>query len=150
MLSTPDTFGDIAPGGAIRRQAYKVRDMLRDPKRTGFVAVSSPEEMPINETLQLQDKVVGAVGRELDAIIVNGLFPERFKAAEVDTLQRLGANSAVDAALASDGRAREQRTHLRRLRKDARAPVVTLPYLFRPQLDLDAYRNLGSRLAKRV
>jgi anion-transporting ArsA/GET3 family ATPase len=150
MLSTPDTFGDIAPGGPIRRQAYKVRDMLRDPRRTGFVAVSTPEEMPVNETLQLEDKVVAAVGRELDAIIVNGLFPERFKAAEVNILQRLPADAAVDAALASDARARAQRTHLRRLRRDARAPIVTLPYLFRPQLDLDAYRDLGSRLAKRV
>jgi anion-transporting ArsA/GET3 family ATPase len=150
MLSTPDTFGDIAPGGTVRRQAHKVRDMLRDPERTGYVAVSSAEEMPVNETLQLQDLVADAVGRDLDAIIVNGLFPERFKATEIAELESFHDEPAVAAALAEDARARAQRTHLRRLKRGARAPVVTLPHLFRPHLDLDAYRDLGLRLAKRV
>src|SRR3712207_4066630 len=38
MLETPSTFGDIARFGPIQRQAYKVRDMLGDPARTGYVA----------------------------------------------------------------------------------------------------------------
>ncbi|MEA2170374.1 MAG: hypothetical protein QOF76_3674 [Solirubrobacteraceae bacterium] len=149
MLRTPDTFGDIAKVGPINRQATKVATMLRDPARTGYVAVATPEELPVNETLQLEDKLLEAVGRHPDAIIVNALYPERFSAAEVASLNGSG-NPAVTAALAMDARAREQRSHLRRLRRDAHAPVVTLPYRFGAALDLAAYRDLGSRLAKRV
>ncbi len=54
MLTTPRTFGEIARVGPIRRQATRVRDMLADPERTGYLAVALPEEMPVNETLELE------------------------------------------------------------------------------------------------
>src|SRR3954454_9051385 len=68
MLRTPSTFGDIARVGPIQRQAYKVRDTLRDRSRTGYVAVALPEEMPVNETLELEGKMREEVGAQLDAI----------------------------------------------------------------------------------
>src|ERR671932_826774 len=37
MLRTPRTFGEIARVGPIRRQANKVREMLCDPERTGYL-----------------------------------------------------------------------------------------------------------------
>jgi len=150
MLRTPETFGDIAPGGTIRRQAHKVRDMLRDPERTALVAVAAPEEMPVNETLELQGALVEAVGRDPDAIVANGLYPARLSAAERGELEALAQRPRVRAALAVDARAREQRGHLRRLRRGARAPVVTLPYRFVDELGLEDLRELGLRLARRV
>src|SRR3954467_7624918 len=82
MLRTPGTYGSIARVGPIQRQAHKVRDMLRDRERTGYVAVALPEEMPVNETLELEDKLRDTVGAELDAIVVNGVYPERFNGEE--------------------------------------------------------------------
>jgi anion-transporting ArsA/GET3 family ATPase len=158
MLQTPRTFGEIARVGPIQRQAFKVRDMLADPDRTGYVAVALPEEMPVNETLQLQDKLVDAVGLDLDAIVVNGMYPERFSKDDAERVRRLAEGNgyapeevaALRAALAADDRARGQRTHLRRLRKDARAPVLTLPYVFDAELSLDNYRDMGERLARKL
>jgi anion-transporting ArsA/GET3 family ATPase len=151
MLQTPSTFGDIARVGPIQRQAYKVRDMLADDRRTGYVAVALPEEMPVNETLEMQDRIREAVGLDLDLIVVNGLWPERFSRAETERLRELAARDgdspALRAALAADDRARTQRTHLRRLRRDARAPVTTLPYRFARELGLDDYAALGARLS---
>jgi anion-transporting ArsA/GET3 family ATPase len=158
MLQTPKTFGEIARVGPIQRQAYKVRDMLADPERTGYVAVALPEEMPVNETLQLQDKLVEAVGLDIDAIVVNALYPERFSREDAGRVRALAErdgyareeSTALQAALAADDRARAQRSHLRRLRRDARAPVLTLPYVFDDELSLDDYRDLGERLARRL
>jgi len=42
MLTAPHTFGEIARVGPVRRQAFKVRDMLSDPRRTGYVQKPSP------------------------------------------------------------------------------------------------------------
>ena len=39
---------------------------------------------------------------------------------------------------------------LRRLRRDARAPVLTLPFVFDAELSLDDYRDMGERLARRL
>ena len=47
----------IAPSGTVKRQAGKVRAMLRDGERTALVCVATPEEMPVNETLELQDQL---------------------------------------------------------------------------------------------
>jgi anion-transporting ArsA/GET3 family ATPase len=154
MLTTPATFGDIARVGPIQRQAYKVRDMLHDPERTAYVAVALPEEMPVNETLELQDKLVDAVGIDLSLIVANGVYPERFSRAEADRVRELaavnGAVATLEAALSADSRARQHASHVRRLKKDARAPVVTLPYLFGDSLGMDEYGKLAGLLAKKL
>ena len=55
MLTTPRTFGEIARVGPIRRQAYKVSEMLADPATAPATsAVALPEEMPVNETIELE------------------------------------------------------------------------------------------------
>ena len=150
MLRTPDTFGDIAPGGPIRRQAYKVRDMLRDERRTGYVAVATAEEMPVNETLELQDRFEEAVGRVPDVIVANGLYPTRLSAADREALAPHAGQPSVRAALAIDHRAREQRGHLRRLRRGARSPVVTVPRIFTQALSVEDLTSIGLRLGARV
>lgn len=150
MLRTPDTFGDIAPGGPIKRQAGKVRAMLRDPERTAFVAVTTPEEMPVNETLELQDKLVEAVGRDPDVVVVNGLYPQRLTGADREALAPVAERPTVRAALVVDARARDQRSHLRRLRKEARPPVVTLPYVFDGDVGVSLLTDFGCRIEGRV
>jgi anion-transporting ArsA/GET3 family ATPase len=155
MLTAPATFGEIARVGPIRRQAFKVRDMLADPRRTGYVAVALPEEMPVNETLELGTRLHDAIGLGLDAVIVNGLYPERFSGKEAEQLRAAAANglapeslAAVKAALAEHERARSQRTHLRRLKREADAPVHTLPFLFATEIGLDEYGTLAAKLGR--
>ncbi len=155
MLTAPSTFGEIARVGPIRRQAFKVRDMLADPRRTGYVAVALPEEMPVNETLELGTRLQDAVGVGLDAVIVNGLYPERFRGKEADELRAAAADglapeslAAVQAALTEQQRARGQRTHLRRLKREADAPVHTLPFLFATDIGLDEYGTLAAKLGR--
>ncbi len=151
MLTTPGTFAEIARVGPIRRQALKVRDLLSDGERTGYVAVALPEEMPVNETLELERRLPEAIGLGLEAIVVNGMWPERFSAADAEAL-RAAANGSGDvkAALTAYERARAQRSHLRRLKRAAEAHVVTLPYVFDGELGLDDLERLGERLARRL
>jgi anion-transporting ArsA/GET3 family ATPase len=152
MLTAPRTFGEIARVGPIRRQASKVAEMLSDPARTGYVAVALPEEMPVNETIELERRLGDAVGLGLDAIVVNGVWPERFSAADVRRLraaaERNGGAGAVRSALTSHARARAQRAQVRRLRGKTGAPVSTLPFLFESELDLAGYERLASELER--
>ena len=113
MLSTPKTFGEIARVGPIKRQAEKISAMLGDPSRTGYLAVALAEEMPVNETLELGTRLEAAVGLGLDAVVVNGLYPERYTKAEATMLRSAAKNglepealAAVRAALAEHERSR--------------------------------------------
>jgi anion-transporting ArsA/GET3 family ATPase len=151
MLTAPNTFGEIARVGPVRRQAFKIRDMLGDPRRTGYVAVALPEEMPVNETLELERRLTEAVGTGLEAIVVNGMWPDRFSAADAEAM-RAAADGLppMRAALTSHERARGQRNHLRRLRRGASAKVVTLPYLFESEVGLAEYETLAANLARKL
>ncbi len=155
MLQTPQTFGDIARVGPVRRQALKIRGMLSDPARTSYVGVTLGEEMPVNETLDLDRRLQDVVGLGLDAVVVNALYPERFSKAEAQQLRAAAAADGHDqhgagalaAALAEHARAGVQRGHVARLRRGTDARVLTLPFLFGPELGLEDYRRLGRDVA---
>jgi anion-transporting ArsA/GET3 family ATPase len=153
MLTTPQTFAHIAHAGPISRQASRVADMLADPERTGYVGVAVAEEMPVNETLELERRLHDTVGLGLDAIVVNGMWPGRFSAADLERVRAAAQNghdpavtAALRAAMTMGDRARAQRAHLARLRRHAQAPVTTLPFVFERELDLDDYERLANRL----
>src|ERR687886_2143461 len=154
MLNTPRTFGEIARVGPIRRQAGKIQDFLADPERTAYLAVALPEEMPVVETLEIGRKLPDAVGLGLSAVVVNGVWPERFSPADVRAIRAASRNgwdpdaaAALRAALAEHDRASVQRAHLARLEDGTEAPVLTLPYLFESEPGLPEYEQLAAELA---
>ena len=62
VLSAPRTFARTARVGRIARQGRTIDAMLCDPERTGVIAVAAPEEMPVNETVTLQDALRDELG----------------------------------------------------------------------------------------
>ncbi len=109
--------------------------------------------MPVGETLDLQGDVRAALGREVDAIVVNGVLPQRFSGADIEQLER--ADGRVPAAVSSAvltqyGLADAQQDQLARLRGEARAPVITLPQLAVPAMELDDVAALAGVLGERL
>jgi hypothetical protein len=150
LLRTPRTFADIARIGPIASQARAVDAALRDRRRTAVVAVALPTELAVGETLELEGHVMERLGRGLDAIVVNGMWPRRLSGRDAQRVA--AANGRLEpsprrAAAAAVGRVREQQAQLTRLRRDARAPVLTLPFVFAPRLDAQHIEALGARLA---
>jgi anion-transporting ArsA/GET3 family ATPase len=150
VLSAPRTFADAAVMGRIARQGRIIDAMLSDPAQTGVVAVARPEEMPVNETLQLEAALPEAVGVAVDLVVANGLLPDRFDPSELRALESAPPSRPVRAALMAHARARAQRAQLARLRRRARAPVVTLPFVAAAMLDAVAIEPLVRALERAV
>ena len=152
LLSAPRTYANIARVGPIARQAKAIDAFLRDGAATGLVAVALPEEMPVNETLDLERRLDEQLDLEVDQAVLNGLLPQRFKASELRRLRELEDSTpvggAVRAALAEHDWARGQREQLGRLRAEVRAPVAELPYLFEPDLGRAELELLADRLGE--
>ena len=152
FLQTPRTFAAIARVGPIHSQARQLDRLITDRKHTGVAIVALPEEMPVNESAALEHDLRADVGVAVDRIYMNGLYPERFSNQEAERLGELagGENGAVRAAaraaLSEHNRARSQRAQLARLRRRVEAPVRTLPFLFEPELGVEAARRLAKRL----
>lgn len=157
MLGTPRTFREAVRAGPIHRQAGVLHSFITDPKTTGVVAVALPEEMPVNETVELEQRLHAEMGMDLDQVVVNALLPERFSGEDSERIRDAngshpvtGVRAALRAAQSEHGQARSQRSQLRRLKREARAPVATLPHLFEADLDLDSFERLSGELERRL
>lgn len=156
ILRTPKTFGDIARVGPIKRQADAINNFITDSDLTSVCAVAWPEEMPVNETLDLRRNLHEELGLDLDRVFMNGLYPELFSEDDATTVrERLERDEAANgngsvvlraalrAALSEYRRATAQREQLQRLRDESGEDVVELPFLFRPQVDMEAVAELA-------
>ena len=157
MLGTPRTFREAVKVGPIHRQAGVIHDFVTNARTTGVVAVALPEEMPVNETVELEGRLAAELQVPLDQVIVNGLLPERFSTADNERFAAANGShpdpavrAALRAAASEHGRVKSQRSQLRRLRREATAPVATLPYLFDTDLDMGSFEQLSRELEKRL
>jgi anion-transporting ArsA/GET3 family ATPase len=153
FLSTPRTFGGIARIGPIHNQATQLDGFICDHEKTGVAIVSLPEEMPVNESAGLERTLTDEVGVAVDRIYMNAMYPERFSGEEASKLERVleitegPPHAAVRAAVSEHRRASSQRAQLERLDKSVRSPITTLPFIFKPRLDVPALRQLAGEMA---
>lgn len=150
VLKAPRTFAEIARVGPIAGQASKIDATLTDADFTAVVAVCTPEEMPVNETLWL----VEALQRErlqLDAVVLNCAYPRRFDGDDVARLAGADGGpplaSAVAAALSEQRRAAAQDEQVRRLTEAVSVPLVRLPFLFAETFARAQVETLADKLA---
>jgi len=158
ILKTPKTFDDIARVSPIKRQAETIYRFVTDPKLTSVCAVAWPEEMLVNETLDLQRNLKRVLGLKLDQVFMNGIYPDLFDDREANLLREMlerdgDANGtdpirrgALKAAASEHRRATSHREQLTRLEEGLRKDVVELPFVFRPQLDMGAVELLADQM----
>nr|MDQ3588128.1 AAA family ATPase [Actinomycetota bacterium] len=84
LLRAPRTFADIAQVGPIKNHAEAIHSFTADPAVTAVVAVALAEEMPVNETIDLEARLAEQMGLSLSAALVNGVLPARFTNAEAE------------------------------------------------------------------
>jgi anion-transporting ArsA/GET3 family ATPase len=138
--------------------------ILSDPALTGLLIVTTPEEMPVNETIELSARVSTETTVQLAAIVVNRVLPELFGRGEEEVFDHLSAPSlkpAVDKALGGDSGPlfagarlavtlrRTRALHLDHLREsvDPDLPLLYVPYLFSRTHGLRSTRSVADALA---
>ncbi len=78
QISSPQAIGSLVNSGPLDRQTKWMGEMLRDPERTGAVVVTTPEEVPISETIELIGRLQNETRTPLAAVVVNRTLPELF------------------------------------------------------------------------
>ncbi len=147
QLTAPQAINDLVRVGQVREQTGWLADLLADPATTGLVVVTTPEEMPVNETIELVQKVRSETRIDVAAIVVNRVLPELFSGDDEAIFERLSepalsdrlADAArgpvgpvLDAARLAVTLRRTRAGHLDHLRTslDPSFPLLYVPYLF--------------------
>ena len=89
QIDAPRAITELVKVGLIRDQTRWMLELLDDPEVTGLVVVTTPEEMPVNETLELVDKVRAQTEVDVAAVIANRVLPELFDAAQREAFTAL-------------------------------------------------------------
>ncbi|HEY6080893.1 MAG TPA: ArsA family ATPase [Polyangiaceae bacterium] len=150
MLRVPKTIVELSPPGVLRTDAERAWAQFRDPRQSGVVVVTLPEEMPVNESLELCEALERELGLPLAALVVNQVVGEIFDAAQRSALAVLNEPSErepnAQALAAGIRRAARELIQAESLQRLGRLPVqqLRLPFLAQGASSLDAIERLAS------
>ncbi|HUQ63068.1 MAG TPA: ArsA family ATPase [Acidimicrobiales bacterium] len=146
QLTAPRSIDELMRVGPVHEQTGWMNDILADPATTGLVIVTTPEEMPVNETIELVARIREETEVEVAAVVVNRVLPELFSHSDEEVFERLrepdhealltsaagGSAAPVLAAARLAVTLRRTRAgHLDRLRAALPdVPLLFIPYLF--------------------
>ncbi len=158
QLAAPKGINELVSVGLVRNQTAWMLDVLEDPARTGVVVVAAPEEMPVNETIELAGRLRSETDVDLAAVIVNRVLPELFGRSEEELFEELrtperatvlAEAAAGDVAPILD--AAELAVTLRRTRaghlQALRAGLTDVDMLYLPEIFA---RSAGLRFTRQV
>ncbi len=155
LLSSARTMMDLTRSGPLFEGVRQVHDVVDDPKVSGVVLVSLPEEMPVNETAELYARL-GVAQERVKLVVLNDVrqapFPPGpdWPAARAALLadappDRVEAVALTDRWLervARQDRAREA------LRSRVGRPQADLPHIDGGQPNLADLSSLGLQLGE--
>jgi anion-transporting ArsA/GET3 family ATPase len=167
QLTAPESINELVQVGLVRNQTQWMLDILNDHSRTGVVIVSAPEEMPVNETIELAGRLESETEIDLAAVVVNRVLPELFSGKEEDLFESLREPGPVaqisklaggdvepvfDAAELAVKLRRSRAVHLATLRQNLPSdlPMLYVPYLFTRTHGVRATRQVAEHLAEEL
>ncbi len=128
FLNVPQVLLRTVPPGPMSKEALKMRDLLVDPQVTAMVLVAMPEELPVNEALELHAALRDQVRIRTHAAVLNASFTERFTEGDLEALS--GNPRLYRVAKAHHDRVAMTVLAETKLERNLLAPVYTVPRIF--------------------
>lgn len=75
LLTAPRLISEVIQKGPFGHMGQELAEFVADPEQVAVVVVTSAEEMPVDEALELRQNLLERFGREPELLVVNGLYP---------------------------------------------------------------------------
>ena len=159
LLRAPQAINDLVGVGLIRSQTAWILDILNDADTTGVVLTTTSEELPVNESLELLDRLRADIHVDCGAVVVNRLLPQTLTEADGQAIAKLvtklESRSAVnpalfdvlDGAVLLDALSRARAPHLTRLLAGWTGPLALVPTITNEPAGLPVTRVVAQHLA---
>jgi anion-transporting ArsA/GET3 family ATPase len=164
QLDSPRAIQELVQVGPVRQQTEWMVQLLSDPSVTALHVVTAPEEMPVNETIELVARARAELAVPLGSVVVNRVLPEPFTRADEPAFEALldgpardqleadvgtGVGAVLEATRLAVSLRRTRAAHLARLR-EVDLPLLYLPYLFVRDHGLRVTRMVADHLAREL
>ena len=148
MLDGPRAMMELTVAGPFHEGARQIHDLFVDPVRTGLVLVTLPEEMPVNETLDLHERL-GSYRDQVMGCVLNEVHPRPFEPLDAWERVRPHLEHLGEPVELNDRAVHRARNQVRARERLAAlgCPVLELPLLASRTLRVPELEGLGRRLA---
>lgn len=167
QIGAPRVIGELVKIGLVHDQTEWMLDILDDPARTAVVVTTTPEEMPVTESLELLDRLEASTGVGASTVVANRVLPALFDRAQATVVDRLDhpevceamtaaagdeVLTVLEAARITEARRRVGAGHLDRLRKGlpTGTDVLYVPELFTRASGRRVVKLVGDALAQEL
>jgi anion-transporting ArsA/GET3 family ATPase len=158
-LRMPKAAHDAFGAGLVARETERIMALLSDPRRTSVNLVTTAEEMPVNETIEMHQQISAELRLPIGLLFVNQVHRAGFSRQDVDRIEKgaAGIRSRDDRALLTEvlRRGRHEMSwseinavHLQRLREQVGLPILEIPHLFAEEFGLDQLREIATGIGR--
>ena len=156
MLRIPFVVTNTVPVGPMYKAAQQIKDLLTDSKKTSINLITLPEEMPVNETIELHQTVKEKLKLPLGGLFLNqwpkGAYSNQNKSS-FEKFLKAGIQDEkgwplFTAAQAADTIVSKAERHFNRLQEALSLPICKIPRL--PVEELQDGFSLIQELTKKL
>ena len=147
LLGAPRAVHNTVPAGPMRDNAALLHGMLTDQETTALHVVTTPEEMPVTEALEL-----AVAARGLGVAVDRGIINQRLDPLPPGALEAVlplredpGLMGAELALRLRESKRRDGEDELQRIPAAALKNAVSLPRLVRNEFDRQAVETLAAK-----
>lgn len=157
FLDVPRSMVQMVRVGELARHMSELAALFGDATRSELVLVSLPEEMSVNETLELYEKTRARIQTPVRHVFLNGLRHARSTQEDAMQLDAYAATlddpsaAAVVARLAYGARIgdfwrQQDADAVQRLRQEASLTTIEIPFVFDKVDDADLSRRMAASI----
>lgn len=132
LLDTPGAVRRMLRVGPVAAKVGRIEELLLDPERCQLVVVALPEELPVNETIELVRKAA-ELGMAAPKVLVNRVPVSQVEEDDRGLIDQLRTDPDIHLAAAGDAAhgdlagADDARDQIARLRAELTDPVLEIP-----------------------
>ncbi len=168
FLRVPFAAADVLKVGWVNKQADRIIKLITDPARTTINIVTLPEEMPVNETIEMCQSVRDLLRIPIGYIIINSVFPQVLKkrdAATYETMkkraqsdgmkkltraERKYAQAMLDSFESAVRRRELNEFYISKLKRKLEYDFMQIPFFSTKKFDLDLIEQVSDHMLETV
>ena len=159
LLQIPSVIQDALRGGLMADEAKRMLALLQDHRRAMLNIVTLAEEMPINESIELKQRLDEEVGIQVGYTLANHIYPSIFTEPESRQMEVLmdecspeqgGLKAMLSAGTFRYQRRKLQERYLTRAARELKLPIVEVPFIFEAELRPEHILTIADALTRAV
>lgn len=168
FLRVPFAAADVLKVGWVKKQADRIIGLLTDPARTMLNIVTLPEEMPVNETIEMCESIRELLNIPVGYIIINSIFPQVLKKRDTalfSTMKKRAQDNglkkltkaerkylqAIIECFESAVRRRDlNEFYISKLKRKLKHDFMLVPFMFTKSFDIDLIEKVSNHMMESI